>query len=433
MPDQLIQLKLNTPTKLMMLVTLLVALFASWYVVRWYVGNTMAEYVDPNDKRLDHAHMAVSLAPNDPLPHWRLGNLMQTLLPPDQIPLVVAEYEKAVSLSPQDYRFWTALGQALEQAGDNARAEKAMREAVRLAPAYAHPRWHLGNLLLRTDRYNDAFAELRRASEADPSLQAQLFNLAWQVNKDDFQALVAAIGNRPEARAQFSQYFLKRGRIDEGMRLWATLTVEEKKTHSSAATDLVKSLIAAKRFHTAMEISNEVAPDPAYRVEIGKVLDGGFEAKVTHVPEFPFGWQVPSLDQVQIGITTNLGHSGTRSLRLFFQARSELEPLQVSQLIPVAPNTQYEFECYLKTENLVSALTPVVMISDAVDGAVLATSTNAPDGDSDWQRVSLSFKTGAKSEAVRLAITRGSCSNDTPVCPIFGTVWYDDFNLKPGK
>jgi hypothetical protein len=27
---------------------------------------------------------------------------------------------------------------------------------------------------------------------------------------------------------------------------------------------------------------------------------------------------------------------------------------------------------------------------------------------------------------------RNSCP-DSPVCPIFGTVWYDDFDLKPRK
>jgi tetratricopeptide (TPR) repeat protein len=433
MPDQLIQLKLNTPTKLMMLMTLVVALFASWYVVRWYLGNTIAEYVDPSDQRLDHAHMAVSLAPNDPLPHWRLGKLMETLLPPDQIPLVVAEYEKAVSLSPRDYRFWTALGQALEQAGDYPRAEKSMREAVKLAPAYAHPRWHLGNLLLRTDRYDEAFAELQRASEADPTLQSQLFALAWQVNKDDFESLTAAVGPAPATRAEFSRYLLRRGRIDEGLRLWGTLTNDQKKANRPVADAIVETLIAAKRFHLAVGVWNDVAPGSTHRAEFGKILDGGFENNLAHGLKSPFGWRVPSSTQVQIGITPNLGHTGNRSLRLFFQARSQLEAINVTHLIAIMPNTQYEFECFLRTENLISAITPSVGISDASDSISLASSTAAPDGDNDWQRISLSFKTRAKSEAVILSISRAPCGGDNPVCPIFGTVWYDDFDLKPGK
>jgi hypothetical protein len=43
----------------------------------------------------------------------------------------------------------------------------------------------------------------------------------------------------------------------------------------------------------------------------------------------------------------------------------------------------------------------------------------------------LSFKTGDKTEAVTIRIARPSCGTDeAPVCPIFGSVWYDDFSLQ---
>ena len=113
MPDQLIEFKATPPVKAIMTLTVMVALFASWFVVRWYAGNTIAEYFHPEDHRLETAQMAVRLAPSDPLPHWRLGNLALKELPPDQISVVVAEYEKAVSLSPHDYRLWTEFGGAL--------------------------------------------------------------------------------------------------------------------------------------------------------------------------------------------------------------------------------------------------------------------------------------------------------------------------------
>ena len=72
-----------------------------------------------------------------------------------------------------------SLGTALEQWGEVERGEKALRRATELAPSYAYPRWYLGNLLLRSGRYNQAFAELRRAADADPELRSQLLNLAW--------------------------------------------------------------------------------------------------------------------------------------------------------------------------------------------------------------------------------------------------------------
>jgi tetratricopeptide (TPR) repeat protein len=432
MPDQLMQFKANAPLKVIMTLGVLLSLFASWFVVRWYLGNTIAEYFQPEDHRLETAQMAVGLAPNDPLPHWRLGNLAQKELPPDQISLVVAEYEKAVSLSPNDYRLWTDFGGALEQAGEFSKSEKALREAVKLAPSYAYPRWYLGNLLLRTDRYTEGFAELQRASEANDQFQPQLFNLAWQLNKDDFESLKAAVGNTPAIRAAFSKYLIERARYDEGLRLWNTLTETEKRESRFAADPIIGTLIGNQRYHQAMEIWNEVAPGPAYRAELGHILDGGFENNLAHGLGAVFGWQVQSNSQVQIGIDANQGHTGNRSLRVFFQVRSHIDTIDVSQLVPVKPNTEYDFECYVKTDRLESAETPVILIANAADDAALAGSPRAPNGNNDWQRISISFKTGAKTEAIKVKMLRNTCA-DSQVCPIFGTVWYDDFDLKPRK
>jgi len=430
MPDQVMQLKARAPLKAFMVLTVLFALCASWFVVRWYLGNTIAEYFSPETRRLEVAQMAAGWAPKDPLPHWRIGNIIQHELPPDQIAQSVAEYEKAVSLSPNDYRFWMSLGEAQEQAGDFENAEKSLRQAVRLAPAYAFPRWYLGNLLLRTDRYTEAFAELRKAGEENPELQSQLFNFAWQINKDDFEALQNAIGNTTEIRAKFSFYLIERSRFDEGLRLWNSLTESQKRENRPVADSIIGGLIKANHFHQAMNVWNDVAPGPSYRAELGKIIDGGLEGNLAHGPGAVFGWQVQSAPQLQIGIDARVGHSGSHSLRVFFQVRSNIEGVDVSQLVPVAPNTQYDFECYVQTERLESASTPIVAITDAADETtVLANSGEVPSGNNNWQRIALSFKTAAKSEAVRIKISRPACV-DAPVCPIFGTVWYDDFDLK---
>ncbi len=432
MSEQVIQLKATVGAKLMMTLIVLIALTVSWFVVRWYLGNTLAEYLIPEQNHLETARLAVSWAPNDPLPHWRLGKLIQNSLPPDQIALAVVEYEKAVSLAPNDYRFWMDLGAALEQAGESDRAEKSLRQAVKLAPSYSYPSWHLGNLLLREGRYPEAFAELHRASEANDELRPQLFNLAWQVNKDDFESLKASIGNGPETRAQFSQYLFSRERFEEGLRLWNTLSDKEKRTNQASALSMAGNLLVAKRYHQASEIWNSVAPAAVARAEPGHIIDGGFEENVAHGPGAVFGWQFQSVSQVQAGIDSTSARTGDHSFRILFQVRSHLEAINVWQLLPVQPNTQYDFECYLKTDKLVSAATPVVVVADATDETIIASSEPAPSGSNDWQRISLSFKSGAKTEAVRLKINPTSCA-DNSVCPIFGTVWYDDFDLKPRK
>jgi tetratricopeptide (TPR) repeat protein len=431
MAEQLAHFNATRPlARIVMFMAVLLTLPASWFAVRWYIGNTLAEYHNPEVHGIDMGRWAVAWAPDDPVAHWRLGEIAQRRLPPDQIAQVVTEFEKAASLAPNDYRYWVPLGMALEQAGELDRAEKALRRAVELAPSYAFPRWNLGNLLLRSDRYTEAFAELRKASEADPALRAQLLNLAWQIYNSDLEALTSAVGTSAGARAELAAYVAGRQRFDDALKLWGGLNESDKRANKNSGRAIINHLVGAGRFHQAMEMANDLVPGPIYQARIGQFIDGGFDNNLVSQEGSVFGWQVKSQPQVQVGIDPNRGHASQRSLRLVFQVRSRLDAINVAQLVPVKPGGQYEFECYVKTENLQSGATPQIQIFDGPTGSVLASTAPAATGNNNWQPVSVSFNVGAKTEAVVVKITRGSCGEE-PTCPIFGTVWYDDFNFKP--
>lgn len=404
-------------------------LFAAFFIARWYIGNTLAEYHNSAEDGLEGVKRAISLAPSDPLAHWRLGAIAQRQLPPDQLQQVVDEYEKATSLSPNDYRFWMALGTALEQLGEVERGEKALRRATELAPSYAYPRWYLGNLLVRSGRYDEAFAELRRAADADPELRGQLLNLTWAINNKDLDSMVQAVGDSANARAELGAYLVGRQRFDDGILLWQRLSENDKRANRSHGEVIIRALIGAKRFHQATEVANDLVPSDSYKAKEGVFIDGDFDANLSPQTGSVFGWQVKSLPQAQVGIDPERGHNSPRALRIVFHAPSKLDSISVSQLVPVKPDSEYEVEQYVKSHELHSASTPRVEVDDATDGKGLAASEPAPSGSSEWQRMAFTFKTGAKTEAVTFRITRPSCG-DEPVCPIFGTVWYDDFNLK---
>ena len=432
MPGELIQVNVRNPVvRIVLLLLLLGAAVWSYFAVRWYIGNTMAEYFNAAQSNLQVAEAAVAFAPNDPLTHWRIAQVSQKVLPLDQLPKAIAEYERAVSLSPNDYRFWMALGTAQEQAGDSTKAEQALRRAVTLAPSYAYPRWYLGNLLLRSGRYEEAFKELRLAAEADTELQPQQFNFLWAIYSEDLEGLKKAIGESSLTRAQFALYLLSRQRHDDGLRVWDTLSADEKKTNRETGDAIVANLVTAQRYHDAMRVWNDIAANERYRIEVGKVFDGSFEEAINYGPAMAFGWQVKGAPQLQIGIDPTKSNGGSRSLRLVFRVGGNLEKLDVAQLVPVEPNSEYDFEYYFATEKLETGSAPMVQILDARDGAVLATSPQAPSGSNPWTRLNLPFKTAAKTEAVSLRVVRTTCSNEeTPICPIFGSIWYDDFSFK---
>jgi tetratricopeptide (TPR) repeat protein len=425
--NQLLKIDIRGPLRrVLTLVPLLLALVGAWFAVSWFIGNTIAENVGDDDRGITNAQLALKMAGSDPLTHWTLAQLEQGTLPLDQIDQALAEYEQAVKLSPYDYRLWLAYGRALEQSGDSRKGEQAMRRAVELAPSYSYPRWYLGNLLLRNGHEPEAFGELRRASEADPQLRSQVFSLVWAVYGKNPTELSNAVGSSVATRAEFAGYLIGRKQFEEGLAIWRALAPPDKQANRTAGEGLIKTLIDSKQFRPALEIWNDLATSDAMRGKVGVILDGGFEHDLGGSN---FGWQTKSSQQAQVAIDADLKHSGDHSLRLLFKARSNIE-LGLSQLVVVDPGQQYELELFLKTNKLESAGTPIVEIVDAVDGSVLAVSQPAPAGFNEWQRLALPFRTGAKTDGILIRVKRASCGEDNPTCPIFGTLWYDDFNLK---
>jgi hypothetical protein len=212
--------------------------------------------------------------------------------------------------------------------------------------------------------------------------------------------------------------------------MWNSLSAVDKKANAEAGNSIVKTLINNGQFHHAVGVWNDLVPVSASRVEEGRIPDGSFEEIMSYGSDTGFRWQVKGAPAVQIGIDPNMSHSGARSLRMIFQVRSNVEGIGVSELVPVARDTTYGFECFVRTEKLNSGGTPMVEIVDAATGAVLVASDAAPNGDNDWTRVELTFKTTAKTEGVTVRIVRAKCPDELDVCPIFGAVWYDDFSFK---
>jgi hypothetical protein len=130
-----------------------------------------------------------------------------------------------------------------------------------------------------------------------------------------------------------------------------------------------------------------------------------FEKPVPLSDPKPFRWVIDSPAQAQITIDPRGRSQG--SLRIIFKASTKLESIPVSQTIVVEPETQYRIQFYQRTEGLITASTPAVVISDSVDKTQLVSSPPMPTGTNDWQMVTLDFKTKPKHEGISLRTGEG--------------------------
>lgn len=413
----------------LLLIPALLALLGAWYAGRWYVGNVIAEYAPaPNGDGIEMARMAVRWAPDDPLTHWRLGSYEEKTFTAENIADAVREYQLAVKASPYDYRYWMELGRALEAAGDREGSEKALRRAVELAPSYSHPLWHYGNVLLRQGKTDEAFRQLSHAADVDDGMRGPVFGLATQVFGDDIDAIVRVLPS-PAVRMQFAINLINAGKFDDASQVLRMISPADRKAQHDLTEEVIKALLGKKQFRAALSILREVEPDATQLPAPEQVWNGGFETNAPLSDTKPFHWLIGSKSQAQLSIDA-LGHSGNRSLRIVFKSPTKLDSITVSQTVIVQPDTSYRIQFYQRTDDLISGAAPFVAIVDEVNGGWLVSSQPAPNGTNNWQQVTLDFKTKPKSDGISIVLARGTCSDDKEICPIFGTIWYDDFNLQ---
>ena len=419
--------KLNTAVgRAALFAAALLCVSAVYFPVKWFLAGTLAANTD----YIDAAEYAARLAPGDPQIHYRLAALRDRSFVAEDLPKALAEYEKAVSLSPDDFRYWFDLGRARERSGDSAGAEKALRKALELAPNYSRIHWTLGNLLLRQGNTEEAFVEIRRAVENDPSYANPAVNIVWQFFDGDISLISRKIGDSDQIKFALVSFLAKQKRYDEALEIWNKLPDADKKTvYLTNGQELLQTLIIAKRFRDALAVQLQIGTPEAEKFEIGKISNPGFENNITPSGALPFSWNIADGVQPQIGFDDQQKHGGNRSLVVVFDSPAGKDFRGIGQIIAVESGKHYNFEYFARAE-LKSPATVKWEIADAADGRILAATAAVPEK-FDWAALTAEFTTAATTQAVVIRFARVPCP--TSLCSILGKVWFDDFNLRKSE
>jgi Tfp pilus assembly protein PilF len=340
------------------------------------------------------------------------------------------EYAHAAALRPQHYLLWLDLGRARDQAEDTEGAIVALREAVRLAPFFAQPRWQLANVLFRAGRYEEAFPELRRAIAGDSTLLPLGLELAWAASNGDVRAVEQLIQpTNSTARLTLARFLAKHGKALEAVVLFrGTDAINEADQKA-----LLSELLAAKEYAAAYEVwaSGRQGADKSNH-GIAAMTDGGFEGKISR-NDPGFGWQANwSVSTVRIELDGAEHKEGARSLRFLWNGKSNPLSQLLTQTVVVEPNASYRLSFAALTKSISSGGMPLVVVSDASSSEYRVLGQSAPISESEreWHDYAVEFKTGEATTAVLISLQRQPCASEP--CPIFGRLWLDSFDLKPG-
>lgn len=401
--------------------SLLVCLWGAWSAGRAGLSRLLSKY-GSTSSQLVATDKAVLLASSDAEAHYARATVLANL---GRFKDALQSYREAVALRPRDYVLWMEMGQVYDQMGDAESALIACKEAARLAPYYARPRWLVGNLLLRAGHLDEAFTELRRAAASDPSLFNSMVDLAWNSFRGDARLVEQAVEPQTAVeRLALARFLIAHQEINEAVQLFhrvGTITETDRQV-------FVQELLAAKRFNEAYEVwlggHHELK-----EASIPGIINGGFENDI-RLEDYGFGWQL-KLDEPNTTISPDLDnpHEGKRSLRIDFKGDLNPSTLIVSQLLLVKPQTHYRLSFAARTQDVVTGGLPILKVLEADDQhQTLAQTKPLPQGTSRWEIYNVEFATTARTVAVTLALQRQSCG--TQPCPIFGHLWLDDFAVQ---
>lgn len=402
-----------------LLIAALLCLTAVFFAVKWCAANAIAAHtIDP-----ETADFALSLAPGDPQTHYTIAVLSERDFSSENLPKSIGEYERATALAPDDYRTWLALGKARERGGDAAGAESAARRARALAPNYSEANWVLGNILLRQNKRQEAFAEMRRAAETDSNYVNSTVGTAWQIYDGDLTQIRQSLGESAAVNSALVAFLTREKRFDAAVGVWNSLAVDDKKTiFKENGKFLFDQLIAAGKYRDAARIMAETENSP-----VGKLFNGAFETDVKPAGAAVFDWQILGGAQPQIGVDDQQKHGGNRSLVLIFNSPTGREFRVFAQIVAVEAGGKYAFEVFYKSE-LKSAATLYWEIAEIGTGKILAQTPPAAAVSNHWTNQKIEFVAAPNTEAVTVRLAREPCKST--LCPISGRVWFDDLSLS---
>jgi tetratricopeptide (TPR) repeat protein len=369
---------------------------------------------------IEGADEAVQLTPSDPEAHRARATIFNRMQKPDE---AAKSLERATALRYRDDYLWIEVGNTREELGDTEGALAALDQAVRWAPYYAHTRWQRGNLLLRMGRANGAFTDLRSAVLANPRYAPNLIDLAWGISRNDPKTTEALLDiKNDKERLALIRYLARNGKgrevLDEIRSLGAPLSTENK-------DEIARLLFAAKAFKESFAVSESPG---AYRVPL--LLNSDFEDPLV-LNESGFDWIIAPQQKNRLAIDVSEKLSGAKSLQINLDGSWTPGTPLLSQTFIVESNTSYRLSFAVKTKDLVTGGPPVIVVNDASNNQLLGKSENLPTATTPWTNLSFDFTTLPTSQAAVIRLQRNNC--DSSPCPIFGTLWLDEFSIEHTK
>jgi tetratricopeptide (TPR) repeat protein len=378
---------------------------------------------------LETLRSAAFLAPGNPRIKGSIGRLQASN--PDVLNFEDSEraLRQAVAMAPADFRLWMRLGETLSLVGKFQEAESAYKRAVELAPQHFEPQWRFANMLLAAGKVDESSPYIRRSLSLDETKAPAMLDLCWQISNGDQKYVSSLILDSPTLQLQYVKLLVRKGRLSDAVSYWKSLDDAKLKAVAKPAREFINQLISQKEYDAAWDIWTTLPDIKLIGVSKGRVWDGEFRLSVSKNPCFE--WKFESRQKgAELTIDTAGPSPNVNALRIAYASDGRAFD-HASQIILLSPG-KYRLSYYARSEEIVTGSLPTVEIADASKAnGWRVRSQPSLAGSQPWKKNELVFTVEPDVKAISVAVRRPSECGTAEGCPIFGTVWFAGIVIEP--
>ena len=268
----------------------------------------------------------------------------------------IAQFRRAVEINPYVASYWLDLAGAYQISGRTEEQQDSVERAVAADPTTPHVEWEAANFFLIQGSVEKAFPHWRVVLDQDPEAVESALQIGWRSTRDSNVMLDRVLPPRSDLYLSFLHLLIERHETASAENVWNRLIALRQPFSVQLAFPYFRFLLSQKEVLAAQHGWLELATlNPSLAPYLSSpenlVVNPGFEEDLLNGG---FDWLYTSLSHVKLTIDTGEFHSGSRSLSATFDGFA-VQELGIAQLIPVEPNTEYEFSAECKSEELDTA------------------------------------------------------------------------------
>ncbi|MGA8493610.1 MAG: carbohydrate binding domain-containing protein [Terriglobales bacterium] len=392
----------------------------------FYIGLIAEQFLaDYFSEKLDLAslQMAARLEPGNADYQYRLGHyFLQT----QQEPHTAAKFfRSAVALNPHNASYWLELSRTYRRLADGDQQKAFLQRAMAADPSTPEVAWEAANFYWSLGEKDEALREFRVVLENDPYLPPAALERCWRIKPDVDALLRDVVPANADVYSSFLDFLISRNEPAAAAKVWTQMVQLQHPVETRHVFDYVRYLIDRREVaqaHQAWRQASNLCDLSAYQSSPENlVVNGDFSLPVLNGG---FDWLYEKSSDVALALDPTESHSGHRSLSIAFDSRG-IEDAGIRQVIPVEPNTAYEFSAYFKSQDLQGAGGPRFLLEDRFSKADYFASEELKDANF-WKQVGGTFSTGPDAQLLVLRIQRVPAGD-----AIRGKLWIGDVQLTP--